>query len=180
MKFNNLIFKGTRIYLRELEEKDVSQEYCNWLNDPIVNKFLCAKSAKMEELKLYVKKRKQNPNCLFFGIFLINSNKHIGNVKLEPIDWTDKRATLGICIGDKNYWGKGICNKVMKLIIEGAFSKLELEKIDLAVSSENKAAIICYLKAGLRIDSCIPVTDKYENTLCYRIIMSRKKNKKIN
>jgi len=66
----------------------------------------------------------------------------------------------------------------MKLVIEYAFEKLGLEKIDLCVSSENKGAIICYLKAGLRIDSCIPKTINYKNTIYYEITMSIKKNNK--
>jgi RimJ/RimL family protein N-acetyltransferase len=36
---------GGRIYLRELKEEDASQEYCNWLNEPMVNEFWETKKA---------------------------------------------------------------------------------------------------------------------------------------
>lgn len=36
---------GERIYLRVLQEEDASEEYCSWLNDPIVNKFLETKKS---------------------------------------------------------------------------------------------------------------------------------------
>lgn len=172
---NDVMIKEKRIYLRKLKEEDASQEYCNWLNDPVVNKYLETRSTSIKELKEYIKEKKENENCLFLGIFIKDLDKHIGNVKLEPIDWNDKKATLGILIGDKNYWGKGICTIVMKLVIEYAFEKLSLEKIDLGVLSENKAAIICYLKAGLKIDNFIPKAVKHENTLYDNIIMSIKK-----
>ena len=176
MKNGTLVFEGKRIYLRELKEEDASQEYRNWLNDPIANKYLETRSASIKELKEYIKEKKENENCIFLGIFIKNSDKHIGNVKLEPIDWNDKKATLGILIGDKNYWGKGICTIVMKLITKYAFEKMSLEKIDLGVLSENRAAIICYLKSGFKIDNFSPKADKRENALYDTITMSIKKN----
>jgi len=176
MKNGTLLFEGKRIYLRELKEEDASQEYCNWLNNSIVNKYLETRSTSIKELKEYIKEKKENENCIFLGIFIKNSDKHIGNVKLEPIDWNDKKATLGILIGDKNYWGKGICTIVMKLITKYAFEKMSLEKIDLGVLSENRAAIICYLKSGFKIDNFSPKADKRENALYDTITMSIKKN----
>ena len=175
MKDGTFIFEGNRIYLRELKEEDASQEYCNWLNDPLVNKYLETKKATIKELKKYIREKKENENCIFLGIFIKDTDKHIGNVKLEPIDWNDKKATLGILIGDKNYWGKGICTIATKLVTEYAFEKLGLKKIDLGVLSENKAAIVCYLKSGFKIDNFIPKAVKHENILYDKITMSIKK-----
>ena len=55
-------------------------------------------------MKQYIKEKRNKFDCLFLGIFLKDANKHIGNIKLEPIDFENKKATLGILIGDKNYW----------------------------------------------------------------------------
>lgn len=43
MKRHDILIEGDRIYLRELTEEDSSQEYCNWINDCEVNKFLDTK-----------------------------------------------------------------------------------------------------------------------------------------
>ena len=176
MKKNNIMIKGKRIYLRELKEKDASQEYCNWLNDPIVNRYLETRSASIKELKEYIKEKSGNKNCLFWGIFLKNTDKHIGNIKLEPINWGKKEAIMGILIGDKNYWGKGICTEVKKLLISNSFNKLNIEKISVGVLNDNIASIICNLKAGLKIDNFSPKADKRENALYDTITMSIKKN----
>lgn len=61
---------GNRIYLRKLDEKDATVEYCSWLNDPEVNKYLETKRATIEELRRYTDDKNKNPNCLFLGIFL--------------------------------------------------------------------------------------------------------------
>ena len=170
-----LIIKGGRIYLRELKEDDATQEYCKWLNDPIVNKFLETKKATIVELKQYIKEKREKSNCLFLGIFVNDMNKHIGNVKLEPIDLGNKKATLGILIGDKNYWNQGMCAEAVKLLAEYAFKNLNIGTIDLGVISENKAAIKCYLKAGFRINKIEQRTIKYDDMFFDKVIMDIEK-----
>ncbi len=171
----NITVNKRSFYLRELKEEDASQEYCNWLNDPEVNKFLETKKTTIEELKQYIKEKRENPDCLFLGIFLKDTNKHIGNIKLEPVDFENKKATLGILIGDKNYWGRGICTEAVKLLVDYVFENLNLEKVDLGVISENKAAINCYLKAGFKIKKIEQRAIKYDNRFYDKVIMEIEK-----
>ena len=170
----NVILTRERIYLRELKEEDASQEYCNWLNDHIVNKFLKTKKTTIKELRQYIKEKKESTNCLFLGIFFKDTSKHIGNIKFEPFDFENKEATLGILIGDRDYWGCGICSEVVKAVTEYAFKKMNLKKIGLGVISENKAAIGCYQNAGFNIDKIESVTIGY-NMSYDKIIMSVKR-----
>jgi aryl-alcohol dehydrogenase-like predicted oxidoreductase/RimJ/RimL family protein N-acetyltransferase len=142
---------GERIYLRKLIEDDASEEYASWINNRDVNKYLETKKAKVEELRDYIKKKSESKNCLFFGIFSKENDKHIGNIKLEPIDFNKKIATMGMLIGNKNYWGKGIGTEALKLLVNFAFEHLKIEKIDLGVLRDNKAAIRVYEKAGFNI-----------------------------
>ena len=71
--------------------------------------------------------------------------------------------------------GQGLGVDAEKTLIKNAFEKLKINKIDGAVHSHNRGAIICYLKAGLRIDSYIPWEVKHGNILHYSITMSIKK-----
>jgi len=176
MKRRDILIEGNRIYLRELTEEDASQKYCNWINDSEVNKFLDTKKATIGQLKQYIKEKRRNTNCLFWGIFTNEAKKHIGNIKLEPIDWPSKKATLGILLGDKNYWGHGICTEVVKLTIDYAFGRLGLEKVDLGVIPENKAAIKCYLKAGFKIGQRKQRAIKYDSKFYDKVIMSIRKS----
>ena len=102
-----------RIYLKEIKREDATPVYCSWLNDKEVSRYLETKKIKIKELKSYVKAKIESPNCIFFGIFIKNKDKHVGNVKLEPIIWKEKKATLGIMIGDKNYWGRGLWRYIL-------------------------------------------------------------------
>ncbi|MFA6551004.1 MAG: GNAT family N-acetyltransferase [Patescibacteria group bacterium] len=144
---------GERIYLRKLNLADVSQAYCDWLNDAEVNKLLYVKSWTMSGLKDYVAQRLKNSNCFFAGIFDKKNDLHIGTIKLEPINWRKQEAKLGLVIGNKNYWGKGIGTEATKLMVGHAFKKMGLKKIKLSVHLENKPAIGVYEKAGFKVDA---------------------------
>lgn len=151
MDKNLIKIEGERIILRILTEKDATEKYCSWINDPDINEYLDSKSITKNELKQYINIRYNDPNCLFFGIFLKQNDIHIGNVKLEPIDFQSGIATLGILIGEKNYWSNKFATETLKTLITYAFNNLNLNQINLGVYKENIAAIKAYKKSGFKI-----------------------------
>ncbi len=142
---------GQKIYLRSLEKVDASEKYAAWLNDPVVNQYLETRTATVVDLEKYIAEKSASPQCLFFGIFTNDTSEHIGNVKLEPIDLVTKIATMGILIGEINFWGKGIATEVTNLITDFAFSELGLKEIRLGVDAENVSARRVYEKCGFTI-----------------------------
>lgn len=151
MMKKNINIEGERIYLRPLKEEDASEDYCSWINNMEVNKYIDSKETTIEELKKYINKRWYDPNCLFLGIFLKNKDIHIGNIKLEPIDFEKRKATLGILIGEKEYWNKGYATETLKTLTSYAFNSLRLNEINLGVYKENIGAIKAYEKTGFKI-----------------------------
>lgn len=152
------MLQTNRLYLRPLTPDDASDRYIQWLNDPVVNRYLETKSSSTDELRRYISDKQANPTCIFFGIFLKEDNRHIGNIKLDPVDLLKNEATIGILIGDRIWWGKGICTEVINEVVRFAFSEIYLKTLVLGVLSENTAAISCYKKAGFTIET----TEKYK------------------
>lgn len=142
---------GTQIYVRILQVTDASERYVGWLNNPKVNQYLETRHATVSDIKTYIAEKIASPDCLFFGIFTQDTHEHIGNVKLEPIDWHTKKATLGILIGETDYWGKGIATEVIALVTDFAFTELGLSEVQLGVITENKAALRVYEKCGYTV-----------------------------
>ncbi len=171
---NNTI-KGKKIYLRKLNISDASEVYCRWLNDSEVNKYLETRKATIEELKNYIKQKNKKINCRLFGIFDINNDKHIGNIKLEPIDFFEKKAKLGIMIGEKSYRNKGIGTEATKLLNDFAFNQLKLNCIYLGVIPENKSAIRIYEKVGFEIKEINPKVIDHNGVMYDEIVMEIKK-----
>lgn len=167
--------EGDRVYLKTLDIENASQEYCDWLNDKEVNKYLETRQSTINDLKQYINKQLTDPNSFFVGIFDKKSNRHIGNIKLEPIDWRRKKAVYGILIGNKKYWGKGFGAEATRLIIEYAFEKLELKSIELGVIPQNKNAVKLYKKLKFRVKKIEKKVINHDGILYDKVTMIIKK-----
>lgn len=142
---------GGRIFLRILKPADATDRYAAWLNDPVVNQYLETRQTTKEELRRYIQDKRKSGAAELFGIFWQKTSRHIGNVKLEPIDFNAGTATMGILIGEKEFWGKGIATEVANLIVAYAFATLGLREVNLGVIAENKAALRVYEKCGFEV-----------------------------
>jgi RimJ/RimL family protein N-acetyltransferase len=147
--------KGETIYLRLLTEYDVNETYLSWLNDNDITYGLATKNYSMESLKSYVHQRLEDQNCHFYAICDVLSDKHIGNIKLDFFDSKANLYELGILIGDKSYWGKGIGTQACRLVLEYGFKKLNARKIWLAVYENNLSAKKVYENLGFKLEGCL-------------------------
>ena len=118
----------SNLFLKVIKPGDVTDEYVNWLNDYEIVKFTNQKYGEQtrKRVEQFVQEQLLSMNVLLYGIFW--SNKHIGNIKLGPIDFNNKVAEISYFIGNKNLWGLGITTKTIKTIVLIAFEELDLEK----------------------------------------------------
>jgi RimJ/RimL family protein N-acetyltransferase len=145
---------GKKIYLRPLHRKDLNDNYLNWLNDPVITRYL--ESGKFptsyEGLENFYTEVTNSPNQVILAITDSESDEHIGNVKLAPISWIHRRATFGILIGNNEYRNRGIGTEVTHLMLNYAFFKLNLQRIDLGVYANHETAVKMYEKIGFQIE----------------------------
>jgi len=79
------------------------------------------------------------------AIKIKNFDKHIGNIKVEPINYKYSLGEFEILMGDKSEWNKGYAKEASKVVMDYFFEKEEpLRKITLCVLEENKAAVKLY------------------------------------
>lgn len=145
---------GNKVYLRGIEQKDLEGSYFDWLNDPEVTKYLDSGyfPNNMENMQEYVKSAGNNVKGTLFAIIEITTDRHVGNVRLGPINWIHRNSHMGIIIGDKEVWGKGYATETIKLIANYAVKRLNLHKISAGVNASNKASIRAFEKAGFAIE----------------------------
>jgi [ribosomal protein S5]-alanine N-acetyltransferase len=142
--------EGALVYLRTVRPADVRGGYGRWVNDPRVNQFLESRFHRATEVSLeaYVARFQGDPDHVFLAVVARDTDTHIGNVKLGPIDWNHRVADIGLLIGEPAYWGHGIATEVIRLIARYAFDELHLRKVTAGCYSTNRAAIRAFEKAG--------------------------------
>ena len=146
----NKYLEGIRIYLREVRESDVNDEYYRWINDPEVNRFLESRfyPQSKNDILNYVKKMESNPDEVFFAICIKDNDKHIGNIKLGPINWIHRKGDISLVIGKKEFWGKGIATEAIRLVVNFAFNLLNLHKLCAGYYDSNIGSAKAFSKCG--------------------------------
>jgi [ribosomal protein S5]-alanine N-acetyltransferase len=136
-----MYIKGTNIFLRILSTKDVNQDYVDWMNDMDVVDFLDSKwkSFILDDLIEYVQKMNNSHNNFLFGIFDSKTKKHIGNIKIGNINFINRHGSIGIIIGNKDYWGKGVATEAIELVTKCAFEDLNLHKVTAGMYAVNNS-----------------------------------------
>lgn len=130
---------GNNVYLRSIEESDLTLEYQNWFNDEQICQFNSHHRFPNygQDMRSYYDNVIKTKNNLILAIMDKNSDKHIGNVSLQDIDFLNQDAELAIIIGNKNFWGKGIGEDVCKLVIEHGFNNLHVHRIHCQTADNN-------------------------------------------
>jgi RimJ/RimL family protein N-acetyltransferase len=144
--------QGEHIFLRGIALADASERYLSWLNDSETTLGLASGRfpTSLEQLANYVEQILKDPNSVMFAICDAVTGDHLGNIKLDRFDWISRTCELGLLIGDKNSWGKGIGTEVCTLTTRYAFEQLNIRKVSLTVYSNNPNAIRLYEKIGFK------------------------------
>jgi diamine N-acetyltransferase len=72
----------------------------------------------------------------------------IGNCGIHAIDWVNRRTEVGIMIGEPSARGKGYGTEAMRLLLDHAFTVLNLHSVMLSVYGYNLPAQRSYAKVG--------------------------------
>ena len=148
----SIIINTERFVLRELGESDVSARYLGWFSDSATQMSISAAADmhSLEDLRAYVRARSGRVDVLFLGIFLRETDLHIGNIKYEPVDSTSGRAVMGILIGDPVFRGKGVAQEVLRESAAWLREHRGIRTISLGVHAANSAAVAAYERVGFR------------------------------
>ena len=147
-----VILESDIFYLRKISIDDCDENYLKWMNDPEINKYLESRftTHTIDSLKDFVNSMNNSENNVLFAIVDKESDTHIGNIKLGNIHPIHKYADIGLLIGDKNYWGRGIATNAIKLVSEFAFDELNLRKVFAGVYENNIGSIKAFEKCGFK------------------------------
>jgi RimJ/RimL family protein N-acetyltransferase len=90
----------------------------------------------------------QSKDAIIFGLFLLKTGKHIGNLKISGLVANLPSGEIGYLIGDREVWGKGYATEAIVALSDFAFSELGLTELTAGAYSENQGSIRVLEKCG--------------------------------
>jgi len=146
----NAYRNGETIYLRPLERADAAR-ITPWLNDPEVTRNLTMyRPLGLAEEEKRIEAIAEAKDDVIVGIVERESDALIGVCGLHGVNDKNRRAMLGIVIGEKSRWGHGHGTEATRLMVALAFETLNLNRVWLDVFTDNERAVRCYEKVGFK------------------------------
>lgn len=145
------------VVLKSISLEHVTENYLSWLNDGDVTKGIITtvNQYDLDRLKAYVESMIADESTYMFAIHDKASDKHIGNIKLYDVHQNNKTCGLGLLIGDKTFWGKGVGTDACNALADFAFNTLHMRKIWLTAFCNNPNAVALYSKVGFQIEGTL-------------------------
>lgn len=147
------MFDGNKVRLREYRKEDIPIAI-DYINEPEVKKYMLTVTpfpipthSQEKFIEGFITDKLER---YAFAIETLEDGKYIGGCGLNNLDWKNSVVTVGIFIGDQNYWNKGYGTDAMKTFVSFIFKELNINKVKLATVSFNERAIRCYEKCGFK------------------------------
>jgi RimJ/RimL family protein N-acetyltransferase len=153
--------------------------YYAWLKDAEVVRYIgrdeLLAGIPFSEAEGYVKQLLTNENCTFLAAHDNESGRFVGTAKINLLTTPGLKhdiADLGIMLGDRAVWGKGLSTDILRAISVFSFDTLKARKLSAGAYALNVAVIKAFLRIGFRIDGSLrrqfPVDDGY----CNHVLLS--------
>jgi diamine N-acetyltransferase len=149
------VIYGNRVRLRAVERGDLPQ-FQEWLNDSAVTDHLSTSlplSMIDEEQRLdRASHMEQAEKPLAIEMQQGQGWRLIGNSGFFNLEWPNRCAEIGLFIGDKSLWNKGLGTETVGLLLQHGFETLNLHRIYLRVYATNPRAKRAYEKTGFVLE----------------------------
>ncbi|HEU4964392.1 MAG TPA: GNAT family protein [Bacilli bacterium] len=80
----------------------------------------------------------------------------IGTISFREMDMIARHATIGMLIGDRNYWGRGLGTEIVRQFVRLLFTRFNMNRINIDTFADNVRAIRCYEKVGFVVEGRRP------------------------
>lgn len=149
----NDIFTGKLVRLSAVDPEELGKSFARWNRDSEFTRLLNMAVRPLSSAKATQKWMEEfvgevSPVEYPFTIRTLDENKLIGGLSLDVIDWATRDSFVGIFLGEREYWGKGCGTDAMRLLLQYAFTELNLWRVSLGVFEYNPRAIRSYEKVG--------------------------------
>lgn len=142
--------EGERVRLRLVELTDCTDDYVAWLGDEEVNRYLETRWSvqTLSSIREFVAAMLVSHHSYLFGIFDREAGRHVGNVKLGPIERRHLYADVSYFLGDRSAWGKGYATDAVVCATRFGFDRAGLHRVQAGFYETNVGSQRVLEKAG--------------------------------
>ena len=149
------IYRGELVRLGAMDAEEIGKAFARWGRDSEFRRLLDSgvsqvTSSRGAQKWLEKELEEQSVNQHWFSIRKLDDDRLLGDVDLYVYNWPGRDAFVGLGIGEREFWGKGLGTDVMRVILRYAFVEVNLRRVTLNVFEYNPRAIRAYEKAGFR------------------------------
>jgi RimJ/RimL family protein N-acetyltransferase len=148
---NKYILEDKRVILKPLELTDFKNLISFSTNEPEIWKYSLIQAVGENGLKNYLNlaiqarnERKEYPFIVFDKL----TNSFAGSTRFYDIQLANKCLQLGFTWYGKQFQGTGLNKHCKKLMLEFAFEKMEIERVEFRADNDNKRSIYAMKSIG--------------------------------
>lgn len=149
------ILKGQLVRLSAMDAEEASKLFATWDRDSEYKRLLDTDPPRLHSVKAtkdWLEKElgELGDTVHWFTIRAVADNQLLGDIVIDITQWNARDSFVGLGIGPRDFWGKGFGTEAMQLILQFAFTELNLRRVTLSVFEYNQRAIRSYEKVGFR------------------------------
>jgi ribosomal-protein-alanine N-acetyltransferase len=175
-----MLIQGKLTYLTPFSKKHLFDPvYYQWLRDIDVVRYIgrdeLLAGITFSEAECYVKRLWDNAYCTFLAAHDNHSGEFIGTAKVNFITESGRRngvADMGIMLGDRRFWGRGVSTDILRATSAYAFDNLGARKLSAGASSLNVAVVKAFLRIGYKVDGSLRQQLPVDDGFCDHVLLS--------
>jgi len=153
-----IILEDERVILRPLENTDIEYLLKFSLTEPELWQYSVIQASDEHGLKKYLNQaveareaKKEYP----FIVFDKQLNKYAGSTRFYDIQLANKCLQLGYTWYGKQFQGTGLNKHCKYLLLEYAFEKMGMERVEFRADSQNKRSIAAMKSIGCQVEGIL-------------------------
>jgi sugar O-acyltransferase (sialic acid O-acetyltransferase NeuD family) len=156
---------GRRCWLEPFGERHLrDRDYIGWLHDYDVIRTLNLPSywtpVPLEEIEIYCRTLIASPTDAFFALHDGSDGRFVGTVRAGHIDGAAATADIGIMIGRRDRWGRGLAQDAIATLCRWLFAECGMRRLTAGAMAINPAMIRVFEALGFRREGVMRQQDR--------------------
>jgi len=152
------VLENARVKLRPLKVQDYDNLIEYALNEPTLWDYSLTPANGTENMKHYIDlalKKRQTKDSYPFIVFDKRANKYTGSTRFYDYNALHQSVQLGYTWYGKEFHGTGLNKNCKFLMLEFAFEKLELERVEFRADNNNARSIAAMKSIGCTVEGIL-------------------------